>query len=75
MISLLITIAMIVVSLKFVGFLLKVCGKLLGGIFGIIGYLLIGVFAVSVLGLAVMAIPIILIVGIIIVVGFAATKA
>lgn len=75
MISLLITIGMVILGIKLCGIILKICGKLLGAILSMIGYFLIGSFAVACLGVAAIAIPIILIVGIISIVGFAVSLA
>lgn len=65
MLGLLITIAMIVFAFKVCGWCLGLCGKLLGGIFSLVGYLIIGVIAVTVFGFAIVAIPIIFIIGLV----------
>ena len=49
---------------KITGFMLGIFGRLLGGIFGLIGYLILGVLAVTACGLAVFALPIIIVIGI-----------
>lgn len=72
MLGLLITIGLIVLSFKLCWWSLKLCGKLLGGIFSIVGYILIGVLGVTVFGLAVAAIPIILVIGVVAIAGCAA---
>ena len=60
MLSLLIVILVMVVLFKVTGFMFHIAGKLLGGIFGIIGWLILGGLAISVF-----VFPIILIVGIV----------
>ena len=65
MLSLLIVILVMVVLFKVTGFMFNIAGKLLGGIFGIIGWLILGGLAISVFGLALFVFPIILIVGIV----------
>ena len=56
---------LIVILVMVTGFLFHIAGKLLGGIFGIIGWLILGGLAISVFGLALFVFPIILIVGIV----------
>ena len=73
MLGFIVIIALLVLAFKFVGFLLKICGKLLGGFFGILGYALIGVIAVGLFKIAFVAIPIILVIGIATIIGKAAT--
>ena len=51
MLSLLIVILVMVVLFKVTGFMFHIAGKLLGGIFGIIGWLILGGLAISVFGL------------------------
>ena len=65
MLSLLIVILVMVVLFKVTGLLFHIAGKLLAGIFGIIGWLILGGLAISVFGLALFVFPIILIVGIV----------
>lgn len=71
LIGILITIGLIILAFKVCGFFLKIFGKILGGIFSIIGYLLIGILAVSVFGIAVAVLPVILVVGVATVIGWA----
>ncbi len=63
MISLLIVILMIVILFKLTVFMFHIVGKILGGILGIIGWLILGGLAVTAFGLALIAFPIILIFG------------
>ena len=65
MLSLLIVILIMAGLFKFTGLLFHIVGKVLGGILGIIGWLILGVIAVSLLGLALYIVPIVLIVGVI----------
>lgn len=65
MLTLFIVILFIVGLFKFTGFIFRIAGRLLGGILGIIGWLILGGIAVSLLGLAIYALPVILIIGII----------
>ncbi len=65
MLSFLIVILVMVVLFKVTGFMFHIAGKLLGGILGIIGWLILGGLAISVFGLALFVLPIILIVGIV----------
>ena len=60
-----IVIALMVVLFKVTGFIFHIAGKLLGGILGIIGWLILGGIAVTIFGLALFVVPIILIVGIV----------
>ena len=65
MLSFLIVVLVMVVLFKVTGFMFRIAGKLLGGILGIIGWLILGGLAISVFGLALFVLPIILIVGIV----------
>lgn len=65
MLTLFIVILFIVGLFKLTGFIFHIAGRLLGGILGIIGWLILGGIAVSILGLAIYALPVILIIGII----------
>lgn len=71
MLGWIIVIGLVILSFKICGFVLKLCGKLLGGIFSIIGYFLIGVLGVAGFGIAFVAIPIILVIGIATIIGHA----
>lgn len=64
MFGILITIGLIVLAWKLCGWCLKICGKLIGGIFSMIGYILIAVLAVAGFGIAVFIIPVILVIGV-----------
>ncbi|MCC6094182.1 MAG: hypothetical protein LIV24_04035 [Eubacterium sp.] len=63
MFSLIIVILMVIALFKLTGFVFHIIGKLLGGIFGILGWLILGGLAVTVFGLAFFVLPIILIIG------------
>lgn len=63
MLSVLFVMFMMVILFKLAGFVLRIAGRLLGGILGIIGYLFLGILAVTALGLAVFALPVILVIG------------
>ena len=64
MISLFLMILFVILCFKITGVIFKVIGALFGWIFGIIGWLVLAGLAVTVFSLAVIAVPIILIVGI-----------
>ena len=63
--GILFTILMLVVLFKITGFLLRMVGRLFGSIFGIILFCIFGGFIVKVIGLALIAIPIVIIIGIV----------
>lgn len=66
------TILMVCLLFKICGWMLKLCGKILGAAFSLIGYLIVGVIAFAGFGLAIIVIPIVLIVGIATVIGLIA---
>lgn len=66
------TILMICVLFKVCGWILKLCGKILGAAFSLVGYLIVGIIAVAGFGVAIIIIPIVLIVGIATVIGLIA---
>lgn len=72
MISLLLTILFMVIFFKFTGFLFRIAGRVLGWIFGIIGWLFLAGLAAAVLSFAFVAVPIIFIVGIVALISAAA---
>ena len=72
--GILLLILCMVLFFKFIGFLLRITGKIIGGIFSLVGFAVIGVIAVAVLGITLRALPVILILGIIAII-FAAKKA
>ena len=59
--SIIVFIIMMVILFKLTGFLFKVAGKLIGAIFSLIGYVIIA--AIAGVGIAIIAIPIILVIG------------
>ena len=59
------SIILLMTFFKITGWILGICGKAIGIVFSIVGYLLIAVFAVVGLGLALAIIPVIFIVGLI----------
>ncbi len=65
MVSLLIVILMIAALFKITIFMFHIAGKILGAILGIAGWLILGGLAVTAFGLALIALPVILIIGII----------
>ncbi|MCQ2533444.1 MAG: hypothetical protein MJ172_02615 [Clostridia bacterium] len=67
-----IIIALMLLVLKVTWFIIKLTGRLLGFVLGLIGFSLIGVFAIVVVGLAIFAFPIILVLGIIGLIGLVA---
>ena len=64
MVGVIITILLIGLAFKILGFIFKIFGKLLGCIFGLMGYVIIGILAITILGLAIAAFPVIVVVGI-----------
>ena len=71
MLSIIFTIFLLWGVFKLTGLIFKICGKLIGGIFGLIGYILIGVLAITVFGIAVAFVPILIVVGIVAIVACA----
>lgn len=63
MLSLIFVVFMMVILFRLAGFVLGIAGRLLGGILGMIGYLFLGILAVTILGLAVFALPVIFLIG------------
>ncbi len=63
--GIILSIVLLMAVLKITGWLLGICGKVIGIVFSIVGYLLIAVFAVVGLGLAIAIVPVIFIVGLI----------
>ena len=66
------TILMVCFLFKICGWMLKLCGKILGAAFSIVGYLIVGIVAVAGFGVAIMVIPIVLIIGIVTIIGLVA---
>lgn len=73
MLSLLIVILMIVMLFKMTVFMFRIMGKIIGGMIGIIGWLILGGLAVTAFGLALIAFPIILFIGIMAIIAAAMT--
>jgi hypothetical protein len=73
MLSLIIVILMMVILFKLTGFAFHIAGKILGGILGIIGWLILAGLAVTAFGLAMFFIPVILIGGVIALIAAAAS--
>jgi len=65
MFSLLIVIGMLVLLFKITGFIFCIFGKILGIIFGALGYIILALLAVGVFGIAFFIIPVIAVAGII----------
>ena len=59
------TIIGLVILWKVTWFFIKMLGKLIGAAFSLFGYLLLGVLSVAGFGLAVIAVPVILIIGVV----------
>ena len=59
---------MILLCVRFTGFVIKMVGKLLGGALGILGFLLVGVIALTLLKTAFKIVPIMLAVGLVVLV-------
>lgn len=57
-----ILVALIMLCVRFTGFVIKTAGKLLGGALGILGYLIFGMIALTLLRTAVRLFPILLII-------------
>ena len=64
MMEILALILMLFVLFKITGFFFHIAGKVLGCVFGIIGYVLIGVLYVAAFGMAIAFLPVILLIGI-----------
>jgi len=72
--GILLLILCMVLFFKFIGFLFRITGKIIGGIFSLLGFAIIGVIAIAFLGIALRLLPVILILGIIAII-IAASKA
>ena len=62
-IGIIIIIAAMVILFKITGFILKIIGKAIGLVFGLVGYILLGVLAVFAFGMAMIFLPIIVVCG------------
>ncbi len=58
------TVITLVLLFKLTGVLLKLCGKILGGMFSLLGYILLAAVAVTGFGLAIVFVPVIIVVGV-----------
>ena len=58
------TIFFIVLFFKLTGLFFRICGRILGIMLSLAGYALIGIFAIAILGIALKAIPLLLLIGI-----------
>lgn len=65
MLSFLALIFFIVILFRLTVFFFQIVGKILGGIFSVIGWLVLGGLAVTIFGLAFFVLPIVLIIGVI----------
>ena len=61
--SMIVVIMLMILMFKLTLFTFRVVGKVIGWVWGILGWLIVGILAVSVCGLAVVFLPIILVVG------------
>lgn len=73
MISTLIIVALVFALFKGCGFVLGVCGKLIGILFSMIGYVIIAAIAVALFHMALIIVPIILVAGVVAIIGALAT--
>lgn len=62
--GILFTILLVVLFFKLTGLFFRICGRILGIMFSLAGYALIGILAVAVLGIALNAMPLLLLIGI-----------
>ena len=60
-IGIIILILILLAAFKLTAFIFKICGKLFGLLLSIIGYIIIGGVGISLIGLAVVVVPIVLI--------------
>ncbi|MCI1305720.1 MAG: hypothetical protein LKG40_05790 [Lachnospiraceae bacterium] len=65
MLSFLILILFVIGLFKLTGVILHIAGKILGGLLGIIGWVILGTLAVTLFGLALYALPVVLVIGLI----------
>lgn len=65
MLSILFTLFLLWGVFKLTGLIFKICGKLIGGLFGLVGYILVGVLAIAGFGIAMAFVPVIITVAII----------
>lgn len=63
MLSLILVILIIVGFFRLTGFMFRIAGRLLGAIFSVLGWLIIAALAVALFGIALYALPVILIIG------------
>ncbi|MCR4673553.1 MAG: hypothetical protein K5675_00970 [Lachnospiraceae bacterium] len=71
MLSFLVTIFMLYVLFKCAGFLISLCGTILGGFLGLLGYIFLAFILIGLFGVAIYAFPIILLIGIGVIIGLA----
>ena len=64
-IGIIIIIAAMVILFKITAFILKIIGKAIGLVFGLVGYILLGVLAVFAFGMAMIFLPIIVVCGLV----------
>ncbi|MCQ2400943.1 MAG: hypothetical protein MJ059_03345 [Lachnospiraceae bacterium] len=64
LISIIITVLLFAGIFKLTGWLLRIVGKIFGAVLGVIGYTILGFLAIGAFGLAIIALPIILVAGI-----------
>lgn len=64
LISIIITVLLFAGIFKLTGWLLRIVGKIFGAVLGVIGYTVLGFLAIGAFGLAIIALPIILVAGI-----------
>lgn len=69
MFSLLIMILLMGAIFKVSFCFLGIFGRLIGGLLGIVGYILLGILAITVFGIGFIALPVILVIGVLSIVG------
>lgn len=68
--SLLLMFVSVLLMFKLTGFLLRVCGRVLGVIFSLVGYLLLGLLLMPLFSAALFVIPTLLVIGAVTVLGW-----
>ncbi len=64
------TVVSVLLMFKLTGFLLRVCGRVLGVIFSLVGYLLLGLLLMPLFSAALFVIPTLLVIGAVTVLGW-----
>ena len=69
--GIIIIIAAMLILFKITAFILKIIGKVIGIVFGLVGYILLGVLAVFAFGMAMIFLPAIVVLGLLGITGIA----